>query len=119
MKYRASDGSLVEHERWGWIIEYRDGTELHQFDGINQKYNNFYSIDQTKIHSVTMHNFAGKTHRLLIPPGASFVHYYDNLITSDAKGLNRTRIYCFGYQAGDISKLFSILPDDSIVESTA
>lgn len=119
MSYRAIDGSLVDRERWGWIVEYWDGTQLHQFDDATGEYNNFGSIDQDKVSSVKMHNFSGEEYTIKIPNGARFIHYYDNIISQPLGGYPiHTRIYCFGYELNGRKTMFSILPDDSIVDGT-
>lgn len=115
-QYKAVDGTYVDQERWGWVVTYKDGTELHQFDKDNNVYNNFASIGDN-VSKITMVNMVTNDSRsVTLPKGASVVHYYDNHIISPMVGeMTKTRSYVFGYELDGEQEVFSILPDDTIV----
>jgi hypothetical protein len=117
MQYTAQDGTLIDLEKWVWVVTYRDGSQHYQFDSSNGKYNNFASIDLASVAKITMlcpEN--GKTYTVEVPKGATLVHRYDNIIQQPLGGqMVKYRLYCFGYETEDSKKLFTILPTDVVI----
>lgn len=120
-QFKANDGTYVDQERWGWVVDYKDGTQLHQFDTETNNYNNFASIDQDKVSKITMVNFEkGDSRSVALPSGAKVVHYYDNLIQAPMGGeLVHHRSYVYGYELDGKQEVFTILPDDTLVTGVA
>lgn len=117
MQYKSHDGTIIELERWVWVVTYRDGSQHYQFDSSNGTYNNFGSIDLREVSRITMlcpEN--GKTYSVDVPKGATLVHRYDNIIQQPLGGtMVQYRLYCFGYETAESKKLFTILPTDIVI----
>ena len=120
-QFLAKDGAYVDKERWGWVIDYKDGTQLHQFDTDTNTYNNFASIDQDKAAKITMVNFENDDSRsAVLPEGAKVVHYYDNIMAESQNGeFIHHRSYVFGYELDGKQEVSSILPDGTSVPGVA
>lgn len=115
-QFKAKDGTLVDRERWGWVVEYKNGSYLFQFNEGTGEYNNFASINLPEVDSIYMQNIEGKQFYLKIPAGAKLIHYYDNIIQSKINGQSTSyRLYCFGYELGKEKKIFTILPTDVVI----
>lgn len=114
--YRDDIGKWVEAkpERWRWVAQYTDGSELKQFgdDGI---YHQFREIDQQRLHTFSMVSDERPPLVLAWVPGRKLIHFYNNYVKKDSNGTTLTRIYCFGYEEKGHKVIFCIMPDDGIV----
>jgi hypothetical protein len=119
--FKAKDGTDVTPERWGYVITYLDGTKYHQFDKKNKKYNNFAGVKTDKVSNITMVNLeSGESHSVDLPQGSRVIHYYDNIISAPMGGsVTHHRLYCFGYELNGNDKIYTILPDDTLIDGTA
>jgi len=111
---------IVEQERWGWGVVYKDGSELHQFgnDGI---FHQFQEIDQEKVDMFVMYKLFDSDKRIDMPvENKQIFHFYRRFILSAATSEERrVNVYCFGYKdkkTGATAYHF-ILPDDRIIIS--
>ena len=102
-------------ERWYWVAQYNDGTQLAQFD--EQGFHKFAEIQQDKLNHFAMHSAEGKAPFIIQwEPDRKLIHFYLNykleIGTSRAR---EYRIYCFGWESPDNKTIFCIMPDDGIV----
>lgn len=123
-EYKAQDGTIVDLERWVWVVTYKDESLHYQFDSVAGTYNNFASINLDQVARITMScPENGKTYSVDLPKDAKLIHYYDNIIQQPLGGATvHHRLYCFGYELPDTEsdsagekKLFTILPTDVVV----
>lgn len=117
---------LVEEERWGWGVVYKNGSELKQFgdDGI---FHQFQEIEQEKVEMFVMYRphtqtyVGGPDKRIDMPvEGKQIFHFYRNFVFAMGTPMERrARAYCFGWKdrrSGETVYNF-ILPDDRLIIS--
>ena len=120
---RQVDGKEVEEnvmlENWAWMVSYKDGTHLQQFDdkGI------FHQVGEIKQENVllwSLYQTNGQNRiDLIIPQDKEVVliHKYKNYISS-ADETKSARVVCFGYKAkGQTAHYNFILPNDMIIQT--
>jgi hypothetical protein len=117
--FLSKTGEPVQIELWTWVAIYNDDSALVQFDFDTEQYHYFDEIQTDKVIKFGLVNRAnGKSHLLDIPTNSKLIHYYDNLLQSPLGGtVEHHRLYCFGYQNKTTKKIFTILPNDFIVET--
>ena len=121
-KYKNEKGEIemIDSERWGWGVVYKDETELHQFD----KEGNFHrlaEIDQSRVHLFVMYKLdeSGKRYDIVMPEGARIIHKYRNI---RPYYMNKfVKVYMFGWRQGHNKKDFQyhfnfILPNGTLVQ---
>ena len=121
-KFRfTKDGKeeLVDGERWGWGVVYKDGSELHQFgnDGI---FHQFQEIEQDKVEMFVMISADGKKRIDMPVEGKQIFHFYRKFMFEAATpNERRETVYCFGYKDKEngATAYHFILPDDRIIIS--
>lgn len=123
-EYKAKDGTIIDLERWVWVVTYKDESLHYQFDSATGTYNNFASINLDEVSRITMlcpRN--GKQYSVDLPKDAKLIHYYDNIIQQPLGGTSvHHRLYCFGYEVIDTDtekvkekKIFTMLPTDVVI----
>ena len=114
----SRDGQeIAQPERWSWIAYYDTGEVIRQFDEHKMEYHYLDEIDQSKAKVFSMTNGI-KEIKLNIPKGSQLVHFYDNIIQHPIGGKpTRHRLYCFGHESEDQRTIYTILPNDFIVET--
>lgn len=110
----------VELERWAWGVVYKDGTELHQFDG-EGRFHQFKEIDQSKVDMFVMHQPEGDRRiDMPIAGDVQIFHFYRHYIL-DQGGQNprRVKVYVFGWKDthSGVASYNYILPDERILTS--
>jgi hypothetical protein len=117
--YREETGEYedVDAESWRWLATYNDGRSLSQFDESTGLFHQFKEIDQSILHSFTMYN-GDELHSpitILLTPGAKLIHFYRNIRFSvGTPNETHIKLYCFGYQIGNVKVIMVILPDGNI-----
>lgn len=115
-----------ELERWGWLVGYNDGTNLKQFETVENEqdgiYHQFNEIDQSKLDVFIMEKIGDASKRLILPikPGMKLIHFYRNIVLNlGTDEEERFRLYCFGYIEKGITEdkkvILEIWPNDEIV----
>lgn len=100
-----ASGSEVEKEKFVWVAQYRDGSELRQFDDETGKFHQFGEIDQSQLHLFKMVGgtedaLEDQTYTVIFDPATmKLIHKYRNIAlnvgTTDEQHL---RWYLFGYE---------------------
>lgn len=109
----------VIRERWRWIVHYKNGTILRQFEDDTGIFHQFREIDQAKVESFQMVSDKNPEGiNLLIPPqGADLIHFYRNVrLAGQSEWI---KLYFFGWKIRDnrgrsLQKLICIYPNDKI-----
>lgn len=119
--FQSKEGEPVEPERWQWVAIQNDGTELLQFDYADHIYNYFGSIDHANTARFGLvHPETNRRFMIDIPQGSKLIHFYDNIIQSPLGGTPvQHRLYSFGYELGKEKTIYTVLPNDFIVEAEA
>lgn len=114
---KPSTGDIVTLERWFFIVQYDDGTELAQFDETDGSYHSFPEIDQKRVRVFKMANpSTEQVVSLLVPPGAELKHFYRNFVLNyGTPDEEQARWYCFGYESNGVSCNFIITQRDEII----
>jgi hypothetical protein len=114
-KYFFNNTDEVQKEQWCWIANYSDGTSLQQFDDSDNSFHQFREIDQFKLASFSMVSNGKSPITLLFQPGMKLIHFYRNIqLHIGSPNQITIRLYCFGYQVGNVKVLMAIMPDGSI-----
>lgn len=112
---------VVKPERWGWGVEYKDGTELHQFDA-EGKFHQFREIDQENVVMFVMYKLDDPTKRvdLIVSGNVQYFHVYKRMIlNASTEEETRPTVILFGYKNKDTGETsyHYIFPDDHILVS--
>jgi hypothetical protein len=110
---------IVELTEWAWLVIYKDGSTLKQFDD-NCRFHQFREIIKDNVSELVLYNTVdnNKSFILIVPEGSQIFHYYDTYCfnfgtTSERK----VRIYVFGYKYKGVANYNYILPENKIVQS--
>lgn len=120
-KFCTKEGQEIDVplERWMWAVAYKDGSELHQFDGENR----FHQIgevvqDNVKMFTLYQPNME-KRIDLIVPEGARLIHKYRHYVMNASTAAEqRYKVYVFGYKIGEHYHYNFIMPSDVIIQST-
>lgn len=117
-QFLSKDNEPVAQERWQWVAVFSDGSELKQFDYDTVTYHYFGEIDHEKVSKFGLVNpQTGKRFLLDVPSGGKLIHFYDNIIQQHLGGPTVThRMYCVGYENGKDKIIFTVLPNDFVVQ---
>lgn len=121
----------VQEEKWQWLVIYKDGTVLRQFDDTHPLselgenvflFHQFQEVDHDNAQIFQMYSpLYQHKYTIILPEGAKPIHYYINSVfalgTPDQR---RVRAYVFGYEIKSptgrtIKKFHVITPDDELV----
>lgn len=118
--FKSKDGEPVQEEVWQWFVEYEDGSQLCQFDYHKEEYHYFAEIEQDKVKRFGLINhYTGKEAAFDPPKKSKLVHYYDNIVSQPMGGeAVAYRLYCFGYELKGKKHIFTILPNNFLIEGT-
>ena len=110
------NGERVELERWGWGVVYKDGRELHQFDGVGN-FHQFQEIETENVKMFTMYKLDDLSKRIDLPiiEGMQFFHFYRNIRPYYDNVFKK--VYVFGFKFNGVASYNFILPDDRIIIS--
>lgn len=118
--FRDGVPEAVKPERWTWGVEYKDGTELHQFTA-DRVFHQFREIDHDNVKLFVMYNTADPSRRIEMPigEGMQIFHLYRHIITqTDGQPERRDKVYVFGTkEKGEKAHYHYILPSDTIISS--
>lgn len=111
---------MIDPERWGWGVLYRDDTELHQFDS-EGRFHRFSEIDQERVKLFCLYRLDDMSKRIdmVIEDGMRFYHKYIGVHANYFPSFqDKVRVYSVGFTSkeGHHSNFF-VLPDDRIVIS--
>lgn len=121
---REGQKEEVALEQWVWVVQYNDGSELHQFE-INQENQDegvFHQVGEIKQEEVKRFILSksdqSKNICIVVPEGAKLVHKYVNVGMITGGKRYEAKTYVFGYKVGGQHFLNYILPNDLIIQST-
>lgn len=116
---REGKEEIVQAEKWGWGVVYKDGSELKQFgdDGV---FHQIKEIEQEKIAIWVLYKMEDPGKRIDIPftEGMKIIHKYRRFVFNAKTPEERTvTVYIFGWHKAGVSSYAFILPDDRVVMS--
>ncbi len=108
-------GAKATPERWVWRVQYRDGTELRQFDGEGY-FHRFAEIDMPQVAIFQMLSWEGLPPvTFIVSEGDKLVHFYRRLGLDYMGEHRREVLYVFGIERAG-RKTFGIIgPTDEVV----
>ena len=114
-KYKFKD-ELVDTERWGWGVVYKDGRELKQFDDAGY-FHQFKEIETENVAMFVMYKLDDDSKRIDMPisEGMQFFHFYRNIRPHYSETFKRA--YIFGFKKNGVASYNFILPDDRVIVS--
>ena len=108
---------VIDPERWGWGVVYKDDTELHQFDKKAGVFHQIKEIKWEEVNIFSMYNLEdmGKRIDLVASSEIQIFHFYRNIKPFYMD--NFVKVYAFGYKIrGTKQAVYNfILPDDRII----
>lgn len=118
--FTEKDGSKteVQLERWIWVVEYKDGSCLVQFDQ-NGTFHQIGEIDQDNVRAAALIS-VDTNQRIDIPwvDGMRLIHKYRNVVFNAFTEIERhVRVYIWGWKSGNEYVYIFVLPDDRLIIS--
>lgn len=110
---------VVQAERWGWEVVYKDGAKFKQF-GDDGMFHQFNEIRQEEVARFVMYKLDEpvKRHEILVDEDMQIFHFYRNFVFNMATELEvKSRVYVFGWKSRTSGNgtFVSILPNDQTV----
>lgn len=114
----TQETEIAELQKWGWVVCYDDGTELHQFDFSTGVFHQFKEIDLKKPFIFKVVDLQGDKDPFIIlysPESMQLFFFYRRGIL-DVGGENQRKetIIIFGYKHTGVSHYFCIFPSGQL-----
>lgn len=108
----------IEKEKWEWVVIYKDGRKLRQFDERGM-FHRLAEIEQEHVDIFGLENEEEKRGLTIkLPPGAKIIHKYRNVCMNFGTAQERrARIYMFGFKIGGESFINYVMPNGGIMQS--
>lgn len=91
-------GDPVELNQWVWLVVYKDGTQLKQFDDNGVFHNFTKEVDQSQVAVLVVYNYKepDKQVSVEVPEGAEL--FFGHRTSGTFPSTNKKRVCFFGYQ---------------------
>lgn len=116
--YKDKDGHNITPEFWQWLARLENGQEIRQFDPDTMSYHYFNELDGLTVVQFGLINIFGKDIIKDLPDSAIPIHFYENIISHPIGGEKISyRLFCFGYQTKEEEQIWTVLPNNFIVNA--